>query len=275
MNYLDKHFDLTAPSHVSLFDEISLWASFFGKMMLENIPMRKRMTVLDVGFGLGFPLLEIAQRYGAQAQIYGIDPWETAVNLARSKAGRLGLSNVIFHLGDASEMPFEEKYFDLIVSNVGVNNFGNAPQVLTECHRVLKRPGRICLTSNLQGTFVEFYNAYRLVLKELGLHEWVEKLNHQEQHRSTDESIRELLEAANFSIVKIKKDSCSFRFVDGTAMLNHLLIYAGFLPAWRDILPKEKEKEVFGHLEKKLNEQAEWEGELRLTVPMIYVEAAK
>ena len=36
------------------------------------------MTVLDVGFGTGFPLLELAQRLGKSATIYGIDPWEAA-----------------------------------------------------------------------------------------------------------------------------------------------------------------------------------------------------
>lgn len=237
--------------------------------------MRKRMTVLDVGFGLGFPLIEIAQRMGKFSQIYGIDPWETAVKIARSKVERLSLSNVHLTLGDAAKMPFEEKFFDLIVSNVGVNNFDHAEQVITECYRVLKRPGRICLTSNLQGTFSEFYDAYRLTVRELGHKELVEKINEQERHRSTDESIRDLLEGAKFSVLKVKKSQFTYRFVDGTTMLNHVLIYSGFLPSWRKIVPEEKEKEIFSLLEEKLNKQAEWDGEVKLTVPCLYVEAVK
>lgn len=275
MHFLQKHFDAENPTQVALFNELSLWASHFGHLMLDNIPMRKRMTVLDVGFGLGFPLLEIAQRMGRQSQIYGIDPWKPAVDIARSKAEKLKLSNVKIHLGDAGEMPFEEKFFDLIVSNVGVNNFANAPQVVSECYRVLKRPGRICLTSNLQGTFTEFYGAFRQALKELGQSDLIEKLNEQERHRSTDESIRDLLEEAKFSVLKVKKSSFNYRFVDGTSMLNHFLIYAGFLPAWREIIPKEHEEAVFSALEEKLNKLAEWEGELRLSVPCLYVEAVK
>ena len=58
-------------------------------------------------------------------------------------------------------------------------------------------------------------------------------------------------------------------------MMHHFLTVVGFLPAWRAIIPKEKEREVFGLLEKKLNEQADWDGELKMTVPMLFVEAVK
>ena len=275
MKYLHNKFDPTSLSQASLFDELSLWSSHFGQVMLENMPMRKGMCVLDVGFGLGFPLLEIAQRMGEKSQIYGIDTWETAVQIARSKAKRLGLSNVRLHLGDAGEMPFDDKTFELIVSNVGINNFENAPKVLGECFRVLKKPGRICLTSNLQGHFIEFYRAYRLTIKELGLHHLLPELEAQERHRSTIESIRELLEDAGFSVLKVLRSKFIYRFVDGTAMLNHLLVRAGFLPGWRSFLPPEKENEIFSLLEKKLNKEAEWNGELRMDVPTVYVEALK
>lgn len=275
MNYLHRPFPLDDPAHVRLFDELSLWASHFGQVMLENMPLRRGMSVLDVGFGLGFPLIEIAQRLGGKSKIVGIDPWETALEIARSKSAQLGLQNVELHLGDAAQMPFGDKAFDLVVSNVGINNFENASAVVAECHRVLKRPGRICLTSNLQGHFTEFYDVYRLTIKELGLKALLPALEKEEQHRSTDESIRELLEGAHFSVLKVLRSKFSYRFADGTAMLNHALIRAGFLPSWRTVLPEEKEKEVFGLLEKKLNEKAEWNGELRLTVPTVYVEAVK
>lgn len=273
MSYLDQHFPFDSTAHVSLFDELSLWSSHFGQVLLDNVPLRKGMTVLDVGCGLGFPLLEMAQRLGPTCRLTGIDPWETALDIARSKAQRLGLSNVLLHLGDAAKMPFPDREFDLIVSNVGVNNFDQPHAVMTECFRVLKRPGRICLTSNLQGTFNDFYSAYRQTLKDLDMADLLPALQDHEAHRSTDESIRDLLEGARFSVVKLQRSNFTLRFADGTAMFNHMLMRVGFLPAWRSILPPSREAEVFSHLEKKLNEQADWDGELRMTVPMVYVEA--
>ncbi|MFT4667311.1 MAG: arsenite methyltransferase [Polaribacter sp.] len=42
---------------VQTFNEVTLWSGPFGRLLLENIPMKKGMTVLDIGFGTGFPLI--------------------------------------------------------------------------------------------------------------------------------------------------------------------------------------------------------------------------
>ena len=275
MNYLFQKFDLNAPSQVSLFDELSLWSSYFGQLLLDNIPMHKGMHVLDVGFGLGFPLLEIAQRLGRSGQVTGVDPWDTALKIAESKAKRLGLNNVELYPDDAAKMRFNDNFFDLIVSNVGVNNFEEPDAVLKECHRVLKPKGRICLTSNLQGHFAEFYQAYKLVIKDLGLNQLLPMLEQEAQHRSTKASVKKLLEEADFSVGKVIQEKFQYRFMDGEALLNHLLCRVGFLDGWRSFLLTGIEEKVFQHLEKKLNEQAAKEGELKMTVPVIYIEAEK
>jgi hypothetical protein len=49
----------------------------------------------------------------------------------------------------------------------------------------------------------------------------------------------------------------------------------GFLPGWREVVEPEDEQEVFATLEARLNEVAQREGGLKLTVPMLYVEARR
>jgi hypothetical protein len=140
---------------------------------------------------------------------------------------------------------------------------------------VAKRNGKICITTNIEGHFLEFYAVFEMVLKECGLKLILPELKAHIEHRGTNETIRELFENAGFSVVKMQRDRCILRYLDGSAFLSHFLTIVGFLPSWRAILPKEKEKEVFDLLEKKLNDQAEWDGELKMTVPMLYVEAVK
>ncbi|MEZ4935356.1 MAG: hypothetical protein R2788_24885 [Saprospiraceae bacterium] len=135
--------------------------------------------------------------------------------------------------------------------------------------------GKICITTNLEGHFREFYAVFESTLKELGLSELLPVLKKQEEHRGTDESVRDLFENANFSITKMIRGRFQMRFLDGSALLNHLLVVMGFLPDWKNMIPQNRQREVFGLLEKKLNEQAKWDGELRMTVPMLYVEAIK
>lgn len=275
MSYLEKHFSIENPLSYSLLDELSLWSSYFGKILLDNLPLRKGMRILDVGCGAGFPLFEIAQRLNSISKLTGIDSSEAAVKRANWKKEQYGLHNVEVICGNAATLPFKEKEFDLIVSNLGINNFENPKKVMEECYRTLKRPGRLCLTTNTEGHFREFYSAYEMVLKELGKDALLPVLKTQEQHRGTDESIRELLEDCRFSVVKIIRDRFHMRYLDGTAMLNSFLTVIGFLPGWRSVVPSEAEKEVFDMLEKKLNEQADWDGELKMTVPVLYVEAVK
>ncbi len=275
MNYLEKYYPLENPDTPSLWDQLSFWSSPFGKLLLDNVPMRIGMDVLDIGCGAGFPLLELAQCLGQKSKLTGLDIWKEGIERARWKMEKMGISNVELILADGKKMPFDDNRFDLIVSNLGVNNFDAPSIVLAECHRVLKRMGRICITTNLEGHYMEFYKIFANTLKEADLQGLLPALKANEQHRGTDETVRELFENASFSIVKMLRSRFQMRFVDGTALLNHLLVVVGFLPAWRSILPKEKEKEFFELLEKNLNEQAKWEGELKMTVPMLYVEAVK
>ena len=65
------------------------------------------------------------------------------------------------------------------------------------------------------------------------------------------------------------------RFVDGSAMLRHSFIRIGFLDAWREVAGKKDEQEVFARLEGNLNRLAKAQEELRLTIPMAYIEGEK
>jgi arsenite methyltransferase len=65
------------------------------------------------------------------------------------------------------------------------------------------------------------------------------------------------------------------RFLDGGAMLNHSLTKIGFLDGWRSVVGPEDEKVAFERIEALLNEVAEQKGELRMSVPMLFIEAKK
>ena len=88
---INKKFDLNDPSMVSVIDELPLWSAPFGLLLLETVTLRFRICALDVGCGLGFPLLELAQRLGSSCHVYGLDPWAKAVERVRLK-----ISNVFW-----------------------------------------------------------------------------------------------------------------------------------------------------------------------------------
>ena len=244
----------------------------FGIILLKYVKLKPNMKVLDVGCGTGFPLLELAQRLGSSCLVYGIDPWSAALSRVRRKSAILNIRNIKVINGDGAAMPFGNDVFDLIVSNLGINNFKTPETALAECSRVAKPTAQIVLTTNLRGHMKEFYEVFEVTLRELGKPKMLDSLRTHIDHRATVKSICEMLEKVGFKICKVHQEVFAMRFLDGSAMLRHSFIKMGFLDGWRSVLTPENEKDVFLRLENNLNRLAENKGELKLTVPMAYVE---
>jgi arsenite methyltransferase len=102
-NYLKTNYDLNDKETVSVIDELPLWSAPFGLKLLEKIKYKKNITALDIGSGLGFPLLEAAMRLGNTCKLYGIDPWEAAVERTKTKIRVYGITNVEIITGIAEK----------------------------------------------------------------------------------------------------------------------------------------------------------------------------
>jgi arsenite methyltransferase len=273
--YLGQRYDFNTPEMASVYDELSFWSARFGMLLFEHIQLRGGMNILDLACGTGFPTFELAHAHGDSCRVTGIDIWKEALDRARSKLRIYDLPNVRLVEADGAQMPFEDSQFDLIVSNLGVNNFADPRAVFSECYRVAKPGARIALTTNVKGHMREFYEVFRETLRELNKPEYMERLDANEAHRGTKESIRDLLESSGFRIARAIEESFRLRYLDGSALLNHHLTKAGFLEGWRKVVDPEDEREVFERIEKGLNEIAAMNGELSMTIPALYVEGEK
>lgn len=100
---------IDSSNFINTFDEAPLWSSRFGFLLLDNIKLKPNLTVIDLGSGTGFPLLEIAKRLGNSSKIYGIDPWENANKKAKQKIKEYNLSNVEIVEQSAEKLPFQRK----------------------------------------------------------------------------------------------------------------------------------------------------------------------
>lgn len=203
--------------------------------------------------------------------MHGLDPWSAGLARAAEKIASRGTSNVTLHEGTASAMPFANDTFDLIVSNLGVNNFDDRESAIRECRRVARDGATLALTTNLQGHMHEFYEVFEQVL-EAEDDAARERLRAHIRHRATVAGVRELLDPGGFTVTRIVEREGVMRFADGTALLNHHFIKLGFLDGWKKVVP-DRERIVFARLRDALNELAARHGELRLTIPMAYIEA--
>jgi len=268
-DYLRRDFNLSDPDLASAMDELPFWSAPFGLMLLEVVPMRPKMTVLDIGCGAGFPILELAQRLGDSSRLYGIDPWERGIERLNQKARVFGLENVTALKVTAERLPFEDGFFDLIVSNNGLNNVRDVEAVLSECFRTLRPQGRLVFTYNLPGTMIEFYKVFRETLAQCGRDLEIVKIKeHIFDKRRPLPWIKKGLDQAGFQDVRVQRRTFRIRYLDGSAMLRSFFISQGFLEPWKNIVRPEDRPRVFRSLEKNLNAAARKKGELRLTIPM-------
>lgn len=276
--YLNSSFDLNSSDLVNAFDDLPLWAAPFGLKLLDTVKMRPGMTALDIGFGAGFPLVELSMRLGDSARVHGIDPWKAGIERTRLKLKVCGITNVELHEGVAEKLPFEDGLFDLVVSNNGINNVSDVPQALREAHRTMKPGAQFVMTMNLDDTMFEFYDVYRRVLRERDMQRELVLLDqHIHAKRKPIGEVRELLESAGFTVAGLTYDTFSFRYVDGTAMLNHFFIRLAFMDSWKGVLPPNPElhDEIFTDIETRLNALAARQGELRLSIPFAVIDCKK
>jgi ubiquinone/menaquinone biosynthesis C-methylase UbiE len=266
LDFLTFDPDFNSPQVIAAYDEVALWSAMFGLLLLEEVPLTNVTNALDVGCGTGFPLIELAERLGDRAHFHGIDPWSGGLKRAAEKIASRGTRNVTLQEGSATAMPFATATFDLIVSNLGVNNFDDRAAAIRECRRVAKPGATLALTTNLQGHMRELYDVFAEVVRDDA--EASKRLRDHIEHRATISNVRELLETGGFAITRVVERESVMRFASGTALLNHYFIKLGFLDAWKKVVPG-NERDVFGRLRSKLDER----GELRLTIPMAYVEA--
>ena len=176
-DYLNSSFDLDNPELVSALDEVHLWSAPFGLKLLDTIKLRKNINVLDIGFGTGFPILEVALRLGSTSKVYGIDPWKPAIDRARLKMEQYEIRNVELIEGKAEDIPLPNNSIDLIISNNGINNVEDINKVFPECKRITKTGAQFVISINLEETMIEFYGVFKEVVEELNLPEGIKKIN--------------------------------------------------------------------------------------------------
>lgn len=208
---------------VCYYDEIPLWSSPFGILLLNNIPLKKNSIIVDIGCGTGFPLLEIAQRFGESSKVFGIDPWDKAIDRANGKKEQYRIKNVELLKGIGEDMPFSNECIDIVISNLGINNFKNPDEVITECFRVLKPKGKLIFTTNLLGHFDEFYFIFAETLCDLKLEGEINKLNKHIKKRHSLEDIDVMMKKNKFSVKKVIQENYVMRFVDGSSFLIIIL----------------------------------------------------
>ena len=99
--------------------------------------------VVDIGSGGGFDVFIAARQIGPEGRVVGIDMTQQMLDKSRRTAADMGQSNVEFREGLIEEMPVEDGWADVVISNGVINLCPDKELVFEEISRVLKPGGRL------------------------------------------------------------------------------------------------------------------------------------
>lgn len=257
-------------------DELPLWSAPFGLTLLDTVKPGKGMKVLDIGSGSGFPMLELAERLGQSCRVYGIEISDLCTEMIREKIRNLEITNAEIISGTAENLPFSDDFFELVVSNNGLNNVKDEKQALRECFRVAKPGAQLVTTFNLPHTMTEFYDILEAVLNLHGMKEEVARMHdHIFEKRKPVEYYIAVLKDSGFEIRTVNMDGFKYRFNDGSSFLRHHLVRNAFLPRWEEIVPLESREEIFREVTEEMNRVALENGCLEISVPYVCIDFYK
>lgn len=106
-------------------------------------PLAPGERVVDIGSGGGFDVFIAAEQVGPEGHVVGIDMTQEMLDKSRETATEMGLSNVEFRDGLIEDMPVEDEWADVVISNGVINLCADKAQVFGEIIRVLKPGGRL------------------------------------------------------------------------------------------------------------------------------------
>ena len=99
--------------------------------------------VLEIGPGVGYYSLDIAEWIGAEGKLEIFDLQQEFLDHTTGRAGERGLTNVIPTQGDATALPYEDASIDAVVLTAVLGEIPDPVAALRQIQRVLKPGGRL------------------------------------------------------------------------------------------------------------------------------------
>jgi ubiquinone/menaquinone biosynthesis C-methylase UbiE len=146
---------------------------------LRLMDLRPGERVLDLGCGSGWATRLLSRLVGEGpegfGQVVGLDVSDEMIRQAR--AASKDFENILYVLGSAQQIPWEENFFDKVLSVESFYYYADQDRSLTELFRVMAPHGRLFILINLYKD-----NPYSL--------QWVDKLKVPVHVRSAAEYVK-------------------------------------------------------------------------------------
>ncbi len=139
-NNSEKYFDSVAEKQV-IIEEPALCYDIVIQILKEACSFR---SLADISCGTGEMLRKLAEQYGEELALYGVDLSEKSIAVARRKVP----DNVNLQTGDVEHLPLKNGCVDVVLNMHSFHHYPHPVNALKEFGRILKSGGTFYLVEN-------------------------------------------------------------------------------------------------------------------------------
>lgn len=114
-------------------------------VLIELADLKSGEQVLDVACGTGIVARHAAPHVGVRGRVTGLDMNEGMLEVAKKTSADIQPA-ITWQRGDASDLPFSDTAFDVVLCQQGLQFFPDRAAALREMRRVLKPEGRLAMS---------------------------------------------------------------------------------------------------------------------------------
>jgi len=221
-------------------DVLPLYARRFGQLALRALDLRPAAQVLEIGCATGDLTLELARRLDDRSHITALELSAPLAAQARAKLATVpGVgSRVTIHQSATPLHPtlaLPDSVFDICVSNLGLAEADEPARTVVELASMLKPGGELVLTAPLRGTWAEFLDIYRQVLRDGGKGVSLAGLEAYVAAQPDGDTCARWLEQAGLTDVEVAVDRWELLFKSAREFFFAPIVELFPLPIWKQI----------------------------------------
>ncbi len=230
--------------------------------ILEKAALQEGEDILDVACGSGIVARHAISQVGTGGKVSGVDINEIMLNKAREISKKENLSIEWYH-NDASNLPFQDNRFDVLLCQQGLQYFPERDSALKEIYRVITQGGRLVLSVWRLMEFSPFYKVLHEIIKQ-NLGKKNAAILSSAYSLSDKNQLRSLIEKAGFKKINIRIVIKQMYVTDLKEFFLGGMIASPYAAAFAE-LNKNTQQKIIKYLESSLQDYLDDEG---LVAPM-------
>jgi ubiquinone/menaquinone biosynthesis C-methylase UbiE len=219
-------------------DEIApAYATRFATLLLRRVRPAAGARVVEIGCATGQLTRALARRFDEKSRITAFDEAEAFVSEARSKMEGVDdlRAPITLRVAAPAALPADDDSADLAVSNLAIAAAPDPGAAVEEMARVLAPGGTAVITAPLRGTWTEFLDLFREVMRESGKRDRLAAIDRYVAGLLDADRVGSWLEQAGLADVAVETERWEILFKSSREFLFAPLVELGPLPHWKRI----------------------------------------